>query len=194
VIVARTPLKLFDVDVVGLVVLGVVGAAAWWLVIAPWQRLWGDYRTLSAAHAEVRSGLEHDILELERFQKGLAELERVVVEEIGEVPGEDAFPQLLRQMTDVAKASNIEVLNVKPQPATRVGGYMISDIDVGGRGSSHDFIRFLDRLAQVNPFQSLESCALSNTPGASDQACELTWTVRMYLLPNSPAPRTGDGS
>jgi Tfp pilus assembly protein PilO len=196
VIVCRKPCTLYDFDVLGAAGLVVVGLAAWWAVVAPWRQLYSEYRRLLEARDNTERVLQQEVAALDRFEQGLAQLEDAVASEADDVPRSAAYAQLLKRMTDAALDAQLELLNVSPQPVVARGPYLVSDVKLGGRGRSQDFIRFLDRLAQENPYQSLQMCSLTRatqpgTPGAP--LCDLSWTVRLYLLPGGPSEAVGGG-
>ena len=193
-IVCKKPWTLYDVDVAGMAGVVVLGLAAWWLVVAPWQRVWSDYRGLTGVRSVSQDALNKDMVELERFKQGLEQLEGVVATETRHVPRADSFSRLLEQMTGLAREASLELLNVAPQPATVSGAYVVSDVQVGGRGRSQDFIRFLDRLALENPCQSLQACSITRATKETQPTCELAWTVRLYLLPADAKKKGGEGT
>lgn len=190
-IVCRKPYTLYDVDLLGAAGVLALGLAAWWFVVAPWQQMWHDYQALSAARTAATGRLRDDVKELERFEQGLAQLDGLVTADFGDIPRSDSISQLLRKMTDLAKGEQLELLDVTPQPATASGAYWVSDIKVGARGHSRDFMRFLDHLARENPYQSLQTCSISRATQGPPGLCELAWTVRVYLLPPANSKRGG---
>lgn len=195
-IVCRKPCTLYDFDLLGLAGLVVVGLAAWWAVVAPWRQMWSRYAELVDAQEHTERALRQEVAALDGFEQGLAQLEDAVVSEADDVPRSSAYAQLLRRMTDAALDARLELLNVSPQPLVTRGAYVVSDVRLGGRGRSQDFLRFLDRLAQENPCQSLQMCSLTRSGQADTQGsalCELTWTVRLYLLPGEPSESAGGG-
>jgi Tfp pilus assembly protein PilO len=181
VIVARKPCTIYDVDVIGAVALVAISLAAWWTALAPWQRTWEGYRAATARYAAARASLHVDVRELEHFRERLSQLESVVRARANEVPRVDALPQLLRQMTEIAKDAQIELLSVTPQPAREEGPHWVCDIQVVGRGRSLDLIRFLGRLAEQNPYQSLRACTIVRPGQAAEPTCDLAWTIRLYM-------------
>jgi len=191
VIVCRRPCTLYDVDVLGTLGLVALGIGAWWLVLAPWQQTWSEYRELSTRHAAAVTHLQQEIHELDRFEKELTQIEQVVASQSEQIPRATAISRLLREMTDIAKQSHLELLNVAPQPLADEGDYLVNDIEVTGRGSSHDLIRFLDRFALRNPHQALRACSITHPATAQDATCEVTWSVRLYLLPGESRSTEG---
>lgn len=190
-IVCKRPCTLYDVDLMGLAGLAGLAVAAWFLVIAPWQRLWSEYRAVSEARIAAEAGLQADIRELRAFEQGLAQIEATTTGQVDDVPRAAELATLLRQMTDIAAAERLALLNVAPQPLAREGEYLVTDIEVTARGTSHDFLRFLDRFAQANPHQSLQACTIERHPEQPDPTCQLSWMVRLYLLPAASATEGG---
>jgi Tfp pilus assembly protein PilO len=193
VIVCKKPCTLYDADLLGGAGLLVLALAAWFVVLAPWQRMWHDYRRLVAARSAAESQLRDQVQDVERFEQGLAQLEEVVASEAAKAPRVDALSRLLQGVTDAALSSQLELLSVSPQPTVASGAYLVSDVRLGGRGSSRDFVRFLDRLARENPHQSLEACSITRSPQSADARCDLTWSLRLYLLPAEAPPAKGAG-
>jgi len=196
VIVARKPCTLYDFDLLGIAGLVVVGLATWWAVLAPWRQMWAEYRRLAAARDSTERALQQDVVALDRFEQGLGQLQDAVASEADEVPRSNAYAQLLKRMTDAALDTQLEVLNVSPQPIIQRGPYLVSDVKLGGRGRSQDFVRFLDRLAQENPYQALQTCSLTRNAQSGAPLgphCDLNCTVRFYLLPGEAGAPAGDG-
>jgi len=187
-------LKLYDVDLIGLGVLVAFGVAAWWLVVVPWQRTWTGYQDMAAQQAEMEHRLQDEIVTLEQRQQELVQLEEVIEAEVGGVPHAGTLSGLLQEITDMAREANLDLLSVAPKPAAASGAYLVSDVQMGGRGCSHDFIRFLDCLAQRNPYQVLHDCSITSSPMGPGLSCELGWTVRLYLLPDPSSRDEGESS
>jgi hypothetical protein len=188
VIVCRKPWTVYDVDVAGLVGLAVLAAASWWLAVAPWLQTWHGFRELARKQAAVSQCVLDDIVESDRREGELEGLGRVVSNELAQVPAAGALTEQLQRMTELARACDVELLSVTPQPPSREGPYWVSDIRVTGRGSCRNFIRLLDRLAGENPYASLRACSVARPPLSREASGELAWTVRLYLL-----PANGDG-
>ncbi len=172
-----------DIDLMGLGGGALCLILGWWLVVAPWMSTWSDYRAVALRRAEASAGLRDDVHELERFQVGLVQLEDAVTSQSDAVPHATSTSSLLREMTAIAEDCSLKLLSVAPQPAANDGKYVVTDVQVAGRGSSHDFIRFLDRFAQQNPYQALRFCSITRLPDSDSPDCELAWAVRLYLLP-----------
>jgi len=190
-IVCRRPWTIFDVDLMGLGALGAIVAAFWWLVLNPWQQTWNRYRDLSARRAMLEARLENQQRELERFEAGVAQIQAAVTAQAAQAPRAGAIAGLLRQLTNLAEQSHLELLSVTPHSTTHEGKYLVNEIEVAARGRSRDFIDYLDRLAQTMPGQTLVSCSITRSVGSTEPLCELVWALRLYLLPDRAVTRTG---
>lgn len=190
-IVTRKPWLLYDVDLIGALGAVVLSVAAGWFVFARWQQTWTDYRELTAARSTAQAELQTELHKLKQYETGLAQLREAVESQIDRAPSVGALSAFLRELTDIARDVDLEVLSVTPQPLTTEGPYLVSDIPMGGRGRSRDFVRFLDRLASSNPHQMLTACSITRPVSSPDALCELKWTVRLYLLPEAQAAAQG---
>lgn len=186
-IVARRPVLLFDVDVLGLVGVGVLLIAGWMTVLQPWQSTWRSFRSLVTQHQDTAQALEAEIANLKRVEQELERLQQVAQQESAEVLQEASLGNLLREVTRVAEETGITLHSVAPQSAQQQGAYLAMDILITGQGRSHDFIRFLDRVGCDNPCQSLEACSIAHLASeAAGETCRLKWTMRVYMLPGGP--------
>lgn len=193
-ILCHKPRPIYDVDLLGAVGVALLAAAGWLFVAVPWERTWRDYHALSTRYAARERARQRDVAELEDFQRKLTQLSRTVAEQVNDIPGVDAMPRLLREMTDLAKQAQVDLLSVAPQAATPDGAYLVSDIQVAGRGRSLDFVRFVDALAQQNPYYTLRAFSIGRAAAGPQPTCELAWTIRLYLWPAAGKPESGGRS
>lgn len=182
-IVCKRPFCIHDIDVVGAGVLGVLVAATWFLAVQPWRATWHEYATLRQQHDEVQTQLQSEIKEVDRYDAGLATLRDEIRDATRNAPTVTDMSQLLRRMTDRARAANVDIRSVVPEPATRSGDYVITDIRVKARGTSRDFVRFLDGFAAENTYHQLRHCALQRSLKSLDENCEIDAALRFFLLP-----------
>jgi len=183
VILCRRPFTVYHVDALGGLGLLAVALAGWWLAVVPWRQTCASYRELGQRRAALELELQSESAKLEGIRQELAWLQGVVDSQTLVVPRADSVPQLLREMTELASETEIELLSVVPQPAVPEGAYVVSDIQLTGRARSISLIRFLDQLAQRNPFQALMSCSVKRPAGATHEICDVCWTLRLYMLP-----------
>ncbi len=190
-ILCRRPVTVHDVDVVGALGVLALGIAAGVLIVLPWQRTWGGFGEVVQRQRLAEAGLRQDLAALEQLEGGFVRVAAALDAQSAQVPRTAAISQLLQNMTDVARAAELELVSVTPQPVGAEGPYEVSDIQVTGRGRSSDFVRFLDLFAQENPYQTLRHCTITRAASAPDAVCELAWSVRLYFLPNEPAADAG---
>ncbi len=181
-IIMRRPRPIYDVDVAGSAALVALALAAWWLVARPCAATWEEYSRTVATRTTLAGRVDADSRALQRSGQELARLEQLVSTEAGQVPPVSAFSDQLRGMSAAAQEAGLRLMNVEPQAAQPSGPYTITDIKVDGRGVSRDFLRFLDRLATENPYQSLRAFSIRRTADSLDPACSPSWTTRFYLL------------
>ncbi len=186
-VICRKPFTIFDVDLAGAGLLLALIAGGWWFVVRPWSTLWTDYRTMAQHRAVAQDNLQNDLNELERFKTGLASLRETVTNEAQTAPSAESVSSALKELTELAKREQLTLLSVTPQPVANSGDYVCADIRIVGRGQSRDFVHFLDRFADVNPYQSLESCVISRDHRNTKPECELSWQTRLYLIPDIPS-------
>lgn len=192
-ILTRRPVTLYDVD--GLALLGLAGllALAGWVVVWPMHRSWNEYRALAARRAEADRSLQTERQSLAVFTERLAELKHSVRAAAEGVPGTSEFPSLLRRLTTAAQDAALTVQTMTPAPLAYAGDYALADVRIEGRGRGLDCLRFLERLTRDNPYQSLRECQLTRPATAPDAECHFAWTLRFYLLPETPVAAGGGG-
>lgn len=190
-ILCRKPIPIYDVDLIGVAVLAVTALAAWLCAVVPWREAWRTQRALATRYAVAQQQLQTNLGELQQLQSRLAQVQNFVNTQQAQVPHPGALSHMLREMTEIAKDERLELLAVTPQPAAREGAYVVNDIQVVGRGASHDFIRFLDQFARRNPYQYVRHGQLRRDATAPSPTCELHWTVRFYMLPIEPNTPAG---
>ncbi len=190
-ILCRRPCRLYDVDVAGVVALALIGVATWWVAARPSWRAWERHTQLAAACVAAEARLDADTRALDSFERELQRLNTVVASQADRAPAADSLSQQLRNMTLSAEQEQLTLLNVAPQPSQHRGPYVITDVTVGARGPSRAFLRFLDHLAQTDPYQSLRAFSIARPAGADPNQCDLNWTIRFYLLAEPELARGG---
>jgi hypothetical protein len=186
-VVCRKPWTLYDVDLVGALVVAALLIAGGWLTAARWKDTWSEYQRLAHARAVAEAKLQEDVQEIGQFQQRLAPLQQLVNAQGDRVPAASAFPHLLRQVTDIARDSDLDLVSVAPEPAAPQGSYLVCDVVFEAHGHSLSLVRFLDRLAQDNPYQSLVACSINRHAASPERTCELAWVVRLYMMPTTTA-------
>lgn len=188
-VLCRRPIRVFDVDVVGLAGLALIGAAAYLLLIHGVRSDWRAFqdaaqqrtateRTVSGMHAVLRA-LDADITRIALVSK----------QAVGTAPRQGDIPAMLAQLADIAQRCGVDLGQVTPQPAVAGNGYWYVDVEVTGRGASGAFIALLDQFALLNQYHSIPRLSVQ-TDGVNGGTCRLAWTLRLHVLPEEMAAAT----
>jgi hypothetical protein len=182
-IVCKKPWTIYDVDLAGLSALTVLGLLTYFVVILPVRRHWDSYRDLSAQQQSSETVLRQTGNQLRRVEADVARLKAAIVSLAEQAPQPSSLPQFLSRTTILAEGMQLEVFQVIPHTIQTVDGCPVADIEMSGRGYSLDFIRFLDMLARENPYQSLRRFSITRLEQPEGGLCDLSWTVRLHMLP-----------
>jgi Tfp pilus assembly protein PilO len=200
-ILARRPLRLFDVDAIGAALLVALGAAGYVGLIEPMRSEWARLEGMRTALHTVRQGESQLAGQLGHLEKDVMRLRAAVGEHAARVPRSDALPQFLSQLVSLAESARLTLQRVTPQAARSEGQYVVGDVTVAASGTSLDFIRFLDSLSADVPYQSITRLSMTGPPAPGDARCAISWTLRLHMLPDesqaapnrSAEPRDGGG-
>jgi hypothetical protein len=190
VILCQRPFRLYDVDAAGLAGLVVLAALGAWRLPAEWDRVTREYRQRGALYAGVEAQLRAELPAVAERETRVAEAVEALRARQAGVPTVHALPDLLRDLAELVRAADLELVRFTPQPVQREGVYDLCEIEFSARGSIVKLIGFLDRLAQRHAGHELRTCSVTRGGGA---ACELSWKLRIYLLP-PPAAKSGEPS
>ena len=187
-IICKRPFVLYDVDAAGVAALVLLGVVAYFAVFIPVQAQQKASRALRTELTDTRSTTGQTAAQLQTVRQDVAQLQRCLADGAAQAPTATSLTQFLSRIALLAEDANLQVLQIVPAPTQRVGDHLTSDVHISGRGRSLDFIRFLDRLARENPYQSLQRFSITQDEGAADELCTLSWTIRLNML--RPAPPT----
>jgi hypothetical protein len=186
-IICKRPCTLYDVDVAGLGGLVLLAALAYFVIVVPMRAHWSTYRDLSAQHRSAEAVAQQTGNRVRQAGADIARLGDGVAALAERAPEPGSLPQFLSRATDLAEQAQLEVFQVLPHATRAVDEYLIADIEMSGCGRSLDFIGFLDALARENPYQSLQQFSITQPDGPDDGLCDLSWTIRLYMLPSEPS-------
>lgn len=181
-IVRGRPCTLYDVDVIGLVALATIALAAYFGVILPGGATTLEYRDLSAKIVAANTAADQTAQRLQAVTQEVEMLQSGVFNRARAAPKPGALTPFLQRVANLAIRCDLRILQVLPQPARQVGGYLLSDICFSGRGRSLDLARLLDQLARQNPYFSLQDFSIKASSDPDNHACELSWTLRLHML------------
>jgi type IV pilus assembly protein PilO len=177
--------------VLGIVGLGLIGAGAYFLALAPLQT---EVAALDAQNASLQRELVQNraiVAELARFRKELAELESRLALLKEKLPTEKETPPLYRSVHEAAIQAGLAVSLFQPREPRPRDYYSEIPITVTAEGGYHDLGQFLDRVAKlprVVNLADLKASGLSRTKNSL--RAELTLATYMYRAASAtPAPK-----
>ena len=101
---------------VALTVVGVlaIGAAGWFLLVAPKRSEAAEVRTQTAAKISANSALQTQIAMLKAQAKQLPQQQAKLAAVAAKIPDTPALPGLIRALTDAADESGVELISLAP--------------------------------------------------------------------------------
>ncbi len=184
-IVARRPCTLYDVDVIGAAVLAVIALAAAFGVVLPAGVHATEYRDLSASIVAANATADQTGERLRGVNREMEALQEGVAGHMLAAPKPGALTPFLQRVASLANRCDLRIMQVLPRPVQPADGYLTCDVAFTGRGRSLDFARLIHELSWDNPYFSLREFSIKAPRNDLQPACELTWTLRFYMLEDS---------
>jgi hypothetical protein len=181
-IVCRKPCTVYDVDVIGVVALLIIGAAACVGVIAPANANASERRDVTAMIATANVKSEETNSRLRSLNTEIKTLFAGVTQHAELAPRPGALTPLLHRVATLADEYDLQITQVLPQATHEVDGYLQADVWLSARGFSPDFLRLLDRLSRESPYCALRDFSIKRIGNSADQRCQLSWTIRLHML------------
>lgn len=191
----RRPVPVFDVDLIGVSLVAALLVAAHWGVIEPLRARAESGRRLSSQIAKSERTLVQSGAALSAIQADIGRLESAIADQLARTPRANALPETLAMVDRLATTWRLQVTQVIPAPTQTHETCTTTDVRFVGMGRSADFIGFLDALARVHPYHTLDTFELVRVRGQEEERCRLKWTLRFYALADSSdaAPARGEG-
>lgn len=191
-ILMRKPLRVFDVDVLGVAVLVVLGVGAYLTAVVPGRAQAKQRRSLKmdaeSVEAQVCS-VEERLRAIERLTR---ELRDVVARRVDSSPVRSEINAIVNHIVADAEQAGLRIASVEPEPAERVGDTYVSAVSVIASGRQPDCVAFLDALAMRHPYHSIESLSLVRQPDLAEFRCRIVLRVWLHVLPDEMRLAKGD--
>lgn len=189
-IVCRRPCTIYDVDVIGVVSLLMIGAAAWVGVIGPADANASERRGVTAMIAAANVKSEETNSRLRGLNTEIKTLFAGVAQHAELAPRAGALTPLLHRVATLADQNDLQITQVLPQATQEVDGYLQADVWMSARGFALDFLRLLDQLSRESPYCALRDFSIKHVGNSADQRCQLSWTIRLHMLVSEAADPT----
>lgn len=181
-IVCRKPCTIYDVDVIGIAALVVIALAACFGVIVPASANATEYRALSATIAAVKANAEQTNRQLRKVNGEIGLLRSGVAERTRAAPKPGALTPFLQRVASLAEECDLQIEQVLPQPVRQAGNYLVGEVHFSGRGTALNFAWLLEQLGRENRYHALQEFSITQANDPSDGRCNLSWTLRLYML------------
>lgn len=188
-IVLRSPLRLYDVDLVGIALLAAALAGGYFGLLVPQAANSAEYARSVQATDQAQAQLDLKLLEFQALKRNIASLEVGVAERYENAPKVGDVNRIVNSLASIAKETEIAIDSIVPEQARRSDERFSSDIRIVANGRSVSFIKFLDEVSRAHPQHSIESMTIHIDKRADHTICALTLTLRFYFLPNDEAAR-----
>jgi hypothetical protein len=189
ILLAR-PVRIYDVDLVGGVMVAMISIAAFVLVVRPTFE--GDELGHQArqAVALAEASIDRTTGRLEQTTRDLKALSTAVDLRAVAAPNARDSAGFPSAVAGAADAVGARIVQMAPIAARETERGLVSDLQVTARGSVLDLARLLDRLRRDRSHHQILEYSVLETRDPADARCTLTFTVRLFLA----ASAAGDKS
>ena len=180
-ILVSKPVRIFDVDLIGAVMVAIVGIVAYVSVILPAMdgASAGAHLRLSVALAD--ESIQRTAHRLDRYSQDIQALSRAVAERAAASPGTRDSAALPSVVSVAAQAAGVHVLQMVPFAPREAEHGLISDLQVVARGTLLDLTRMLDRLRLECAHHQVLEYGVTESREPGDRRCMLMFTLRLHL-------------
>lgn len=187
-ILCRRPIKVYDCDVVGLLVVAGLGMATV-LAMLPLLSTQTQKAGLGAALAEARKGLHQSGETLRKIRRQANELEALESQQRGALVSANEMTTSLAGLAGKAAEFGLTLTEIAPQPASAAGELVAIDVRIAASGRAVDLMRLLHALQVEYPWVRLERLEIHATEAAQEQ-CALSAVIRWFALPSAGGDRS----
>lgn len=184
-ILLRKPITIFDVDLIGAVMVGVVGVIAFVTVLVPSRSVSQIDQQLSVAVQATQDAIARSSNRLDRALESKQELARKVEARERTLPTPGDASDFPRQIAAAAENHGVTVQQLAPNPLRAAEQGLVCDVHVVARSGLSQFIAMLDELRGTCPHMQVREFAIARGPDATQPESTLSLTLRMYLSPTS---------
>ncbi len=183
-IVLRKPVRIFDVDLLGVAAMLALVAAAYLVIVLPSHTQAEQRKKLGQQIEEVQHRVRSLEQELHRFNKLAGDLRALVNRRIAQAPSRSEINTILNRIMLEAEQTHLRIDSLEPEPPRRIDDGFVCDVNIAGRGHAPDVIAFLDALAAREPYHAILTLNLDRAAHSGDEACRVSIRVRLHLLPD----------
>jgi type IV pilus assembly protein PilO len=173
--------------VLGVVGLVALGAAAYFLLIAPAQERIAALRQKKAQVTTEVDKARIQVAEIERFRREIVELEKRLALLADRLPSEKETPTLYRALSSAAEQVGLGVSLFQPKEARPKDVVNEIPITLAAEGSYHQLAKFFERVAGLPRVVTITDFKMSGQP-KSKNTMKADMTLATYMYRSSAAP------
>lgn len=182
-ILLRRPFPIFDVDLIGIVMIGIVAIIAYLTIYVPARAVGQVDQQLAVAVQTTQAAITRSSDRLDRARAEQHDLSRKVESRERNLPKAGETSDFPRHIATAAEENGVTVQQLAPNPPRNTEQGMVFDIQVVARGGLAQFIGMLDDLRRKCPHMQVRDFSIAHGPDAAEPASTLSLTLRIYLSP-----------
>ena len=184
-ILFRKPFPVYDVDLIGAVMVGIVGVVAYITVLRPAQTGNELNKQLAGAVSMTEAAISRSSDRLENYLADLQSLSAKVRAREQNAPTKNDAGNFPRQISAAAESNAVMVEQLQPNPLREGEQGLFCDVQVVARGGIVNLIQMLDALRRECPHMQVQEFSISNARESADARNLLTLTLRLFIAPDS---------
>jgi type IV pilus assembly protein PilO len=171
--------------ILAVVLLGIVGAAVWFLGVPAYQELTSlkqEAQKLDGEIAQKRLVAGN----LRKFKEEFAKMEKQLEKALTKLPNQSEIPSLLTNLAGLAKDNGLEVQSFKPRAEVPKGFFAEVPADMVLRGNYHEVAMFASSVGDLPRIVNLNNISLSKPKLSGNEAVlDMTCNVLTFRFVDS---------
>ncbi len=188
-ILLRKPFPIFDVDLIGAVMVGIVAIIAYLTIYVPARSVGQVDQQLAIAVQTTQAAIARSSDRLDRALAEKRDLTRKVEDRERNLPKASEASEFPRQIATAAEANGVKVQQLAPHPLRNTEQGTVFDVQVVARSGLAQFIGMLDELRRKCPHMQVREFSVARGSDTVDTGSTLSLTLRIYLAPPVPEGR-----
>lgn len=184
-ILVNKPVRIFDVDLIGAVMVGIIAIVAYASVILPALDGASAGAQLRQSLALADESIQRTAQRLDRYSQEIQLLSQAVAQRADASPGVRDSAALPSVVAAAAQTTGVHVLQMVPVAPRETERGLVSDLQVVARGSLLDLTRLLDRLRRERAHHQVLEYGVCESRENGDRRCQITFTLRLHLAPGA---------
>jgi hypothetical protein len=181
-ILLQRPVRIFDVDLIGVVMVAIIGIVAYVSVILPAVEGAAIGAQLRQSVALADGSIQRTAERLDQYTRDMKSLHEAVAARAAAAPqarDTTGFPSVVAAAAEATGVHIVQMVPVAPRETERG---LVSDLQVVARGSLLELTRLLERLRRERSYHQVLEYSVVESREVGDPRCTLTFTLRLCLV------------